>query len=99
VFHAPLIPFPPQAAGAAFLEMLGEVYDSEEELHRQWLVRNAQELKTTLEHPQFPEHPNVARFLPELDSLLEFLQSLSEDVVAVFSSDRRPAEVFRETSD
>lgn len=93
ILNAPLIPFPPQAIGAAFLSMLGEVYDAEDEFHQQWLIRNAQDLKGTLEHPDFPESPKVSKFLTELESLLEFLQNVSEDTIAVCSSDRRPADV------
>ncbi len=88
VFDAPMIRIPPDAGGTPFLSALGEAYEFEEELYRQWLIRNAQDLKRTLEQTDFSTQPAVSKFLLALNSLLEFLHSIPEDSVALYSSDR-----------
>jgi hypothetical protein len=88
VFNAPLIRIPLDAAGAEFLSALGGVYDNEEELYRQWLIRNANDLKCTLESPDFNTKPGVAKFLVGLTSLLEFLNSIPDDSIFLYSYDR-----------
>ena len=93
VLESPKIPLAPDAAGAPFLILLGQSYECEEEIYRLWLIRNANELKAALEAEVEPPS-NVSKFVAGLKSLLEFLSSIPDDAVFVYSYDRAPIPVL-----
>lgn len=93
VLESPKIPLAPNAAGAPFLILLGQSYECEEEVYRLWLIRNADDLKSALEADVEPP-PNASRFVAGLKLLLEFLSSIPDDAVFVYSYDRAPIPVL-----
>ncbi len=88
VFNAPLIKISPDAPGAAFLAAIGGAYESEERHLVVRLLREAKNLRTTVQ--QSPPTDKQTRFIAALVEVIAFLENTDENGVTLYSSDKRP---------
>jgi hypothetical protein len=93
VFDAPLIGsiLPRDAPGGMFLAALGGAYEIEEEHLRSRLLQFVMDLETTLGQSDLKSKRGVAKYLAALRSLIEFLQSVSDNSVYLYSYERAPS--------
>jgi hypothetical protein len=91
LFDAPLIKIPPSTGGALFLAALGGAYEFEEEQLRSRLIRAATELRLSLQQPDLQGGRGVPEFVTGLSAVLDFLNSVDDATVLLYSFDRAPS--------
>lgn len=87
---APLVKVPADIAGVRLIAELGIAYECEEEYLCSWLVRQGGELRAAVEEAELDREPGVSRFLAALKSAIDFLESVPDETVAIYSYDRPP---------
>lgn len=91
VMKAPLISVPDDFRGIDFLGYRSATYEYEEEYVRGWLLRIVKELKANLEQSGLDKKQSISEFLRALDPAIEFLESIPDEFVAMYSWDRAPS--------
>jgi hypothetical protein len=90
-FNAPLIKIPPSTDGALFLAALGGAYEFEEEQLRSRLIQAATALRQSLQQPELQGGRGVPEFVTSLSAVLDFLNSVDDATVLLYSFDRAPS--------
>lgn len=90
-FNAPLIKIPPSTDGALFLAALGSAYEFEEEQLRSRLIQIATNLQLSLRQPELQGGRGVPEFETSLSAVLDFLNSVDDATVLLYSFDRAPS--------
>jgi len=91
VLNAPLIKIPPDTPGAMFLGALGGAYEYEDEHLRSRLFQFAADLEVALQQRDLITRPGVEAFLVGLRAVMEFLNSVDENAVRLYSYERAPS--------
>jgi hypothetical protein len=91
VLDAPLINIPPDTPGAMFLGALGGAYEYEEDHLRSRLLQFAADLEVALQQDDLITRPGVDSFLVALRSVIEFLHSIDDNSVRLYSYERTPS--------
>lgn len=91
VLNAPLIEIPPDTPGAMFLSALGGAYEYEDEHLRSRLLQFAADLEVALHQETLITRPSVEAFLVGLHAVIEFLNSVEENAVRLYSYERAPS--------
>ncbi|MDB5344518.1 MAG: hypothetical protein JWP89_2895 [Schlesneria sp.] len=91
LFDAPLIKIPPSTEGAQFLAALGGAYEFEEEQLRSHLIQAATELRLSLQQPDLQGGRGVPEFVTSLSAVLDFLNSVDDATVLLYSFDSAPS--------
>lgn len=91
VFDAPLVKIMPDTPGAMFLQVIGGAYEYEEEHLCSRLLQFAVDLEVALQQSDHFTRPDLETFLVSLRSVIEFLRSVNENSVRLYSYERAPS--------
>jgi hypothetical protein len=91
VFDAPLIKIPPDTPGAMFLGAIGGAFEHEEEHLRSRLLQFAADLEVALQQEELNTRRGVGAFLVGLRGVINFLNSVDENSVCLYSYERAPS--------
>lgn len=83
----PMANIPVDIRGVRFLTELTGAYDSEEQRLRLWVLRLGRELEAAIEQSDLISQQGVPEFLAELSAATEFLQSIPDESVSLYSYD------------